>query len=121
MPFSKYNPNIYELMFGYGPNQLAEYFLSHENIYEDGLILPHSSLFSYLIFFGITGLAFLFCLFFYFLYKNKTDNYVLFLFLFLFINYLKSDALLYFPNFILLLFILNSLYSEKELKEEHAE
>ena len=119
--FSKYNPNIYELMFGYGPNQLAEYFLSHENIYKDGLILPHSSLFSYLIFFGIIGLAFLFCLFFYFLYKNKTDNYVLFLFLFLFINYLKSDALLYFPNFILLLFILNSLYSEKELKEEHAE
>ena len=27
---AKYNPNIFEFLFGYGPNQLGEYYLGHE-------------------------------------------------------------------------------------------
>ncbi len=119
--FSKYNPDFYELMFGYGPYQLSEYFSSHENIYKDGLILPHSSLFSYLLFFGLAGSVVIFCSFLILIYKKREHIYILFLILFLFINYLKSDALLYFPNFILLLFMLNYLYLKKPKAEEIVE
>ena len=119
--FSKYNPDFYELMFGYGPYQLSEYFSSHENVYKDGLILPHSSLFSYLLFFGLAGSIIIFCSFLILIYKKKEHIYILFLILFLFINYLKSDALLYFPNFILLLFMLNYLYLKQSKAEEIVE
>jgi len=119
--FSKYNPNFYELMFGYGPYQLSEYFLSHENIYKDGLILPHSSLLSYLLFFGLAGLAILFGGFLILIYKKREHIYILFLIMFLLLNYLKSDALLYFPNFVVLLFILNYLYNKKSKTENIVE
>ncbi len=119
--FSKYNPDFYELMFGYGPYQLSEYFLSHENIYKDGLILPHSSLLNYLLFFGLAGLTILFCGFLILIYRKREHVYVLFLIMFLLLNYLKSDALLYFPNFVLLLFVLNYLYCKKSRTENVVE
>jgi len=119
--FSKYNPDFYELMFGYGPYQLSEYFSSHENIYKDGLILPHSSLLSYLLFFGLVGLTIIFCSFLILIYKKRENTYILFLIMFLSINYLKSDSLLYFPNFVLLLFVLNYLYLKKSKPEEIVE
>ena len=105
-------------MFGYGPYQLSEYFSSHENIYKDGLILPHSSLLSYLLFFGLAGLTIILFSFLILIYKKREHIYILFLIMFLFINYLKSDALLYFPNFILLLFILNYLNFKKSINED---
>ena len=47
---AKYNPDLQSLLFGYGPQQITEYYLSHKTKYNSGLVLPHSSLLDYLIF-----------------------------------------------------------------------
>ena len=49
--FAKYDPFI-EFIFGYGPQQITNYYFDHPTKYNYGLFLPHSSLFNYLIFFG---------------------------------------------------------------------
>ena len=54
---AKYNPEFIEFIFGTGPLQLADYYLGHETKFNDGLVLPHSSLLDLLIFFGIFGVS----------------------------------------------------------------
>ena len=104
---SKYNPDVYELLFGYGPNQFPEYFLGHNNIYQDGLILPHSSILSYLLFFGIIGLGVLFVVVGKFILVNKDNFYGIILLMFFLINFIKSDSLIYFPNLVLISILFN--------------
>ena len=53
---AKYNPDMSEFIFGYGPGQISEYYLGHSTKYDDGLVLPHSSILLCLIFFGLIGL-----------------------------------------------------------------
>ena len=103
---AKYNPDILNLFFGYGPLQLNEYYFGHETIPLNGLILPHSSLLDSLIFFGVFGVGLLLFLFYKFItkYKNNISIYLIF---YLLINLIKSDSLLYFSSFFLLLFTLN--------------
>ena len=67
---AKYNPSLTELLFGYGPNQLSEYYLSHPTKINTGLVLPHSSLLSFLIFFGLFGILFIFFILFNFIKKE---------------------------------------------------
>ena len=62
---AKYDPNLLETIFGYGPFQLNEY-LYGEKVFLDvpyykleSLFLPHSSLLDVLIFFGSGGLVIL--------------------------------------------------------------
>jgi hypothetical protein len=104
---SKYNPNLMQLLFGYGPSQLADYYLGFETKLNTGLVLPHSSLLTYLIFFGIFGTLLLAsCVL---INLNRVKNYNLYLFLCLFfiVNLLKSDSLLYVSTFLMFIFILN--------------
>lgn len=105
--FAKYNPNIEEFLFGYGPQQITDYYFGHATKYNFGLELPHSSLFNYLIFFGIFGIIILFFFAIKFLITNYENGITNYLFAYLLLNFLKSDALLYVPNFILLIFVLN--------------
>ena len=104
---SKYNPNLMELLFGYGPSQLADYYLGFETKINTGLVLPHSSLLTYLIFFGIFGTTLLASCVFINLKKVKSYNLYLFLSLFLIVNLLKSDSLLYVSTFLTFIFIVN--------------
>lgn len=101
---AKYNPSLPELLFGYGPNQLSEYYLSHTTKVNTGLVLPHSSLLTFLIFFGLFGILFISSFFMYILKKNYSNHFFVYLFIFMLLNLLKSDSILYFSSFILFLF-----------------
>ena len=104
---AKYNPSVSEFLFGYGPNQLTNYYFDHPTKYNYGLFLPHSSLFNYLIFFGLFGVL----LMLFFVYKNisksRTEYLWIYFTIFLFLNFIKSDSLLYLPNVILTITIIN--------------
>ena len=101
---AKYNPDFFEFILGTGPLQLADYYLSHETKFNDGLVLPHSSLLDLLIFFGIFGVFSLLIYSAYLIYTNKKNVVYNYLFLFILINYIKSDSILYLSSFILLYF-----------------
>ena len=113
---SKYNPDIGEFLFGYGPQQLSTYHNQHVTKFNDGLVIPHSSLLNYLIFFGIIGVILILVFIMRVLIENKNHLYKNYLVIYLVINALKSDALLYFQNLVLLIIILFAYFRNK--KEE---
>ncbi len=103
--FSKYNPDISELLFGSGPLQLNSYFFGHNRNNIDGLVLPHSSFLDIILFTGLIG----FFLFVYFILKTSFKNINInnpywYLLLFLLLNWLKSDSILYMSPLILFIF-----------------
>lgn len=104
---AKYNPSTLDFMFGLGPNQLADYYTKHKSKVNTGLILPHSSLLDYLIFFGIFGVIVILILIIKNLSQNRTNEIFVYLLSFLLINLLKSDSLLYFNYFLLFMFTFN--------------
>ena len=111
---AKYDPSILDFLFGYGPNQFAQYFSDHETVSMNGLLLPHSSLLSYILFFGIFGVLLCICFLCFIVYKNK--NFTSLLLIFFLINLLKSDSLLYIQNFYLFLLLINLVKYEKSEK-----
>ena len=103
--FAKYDPGVSEFYFGYGPLNLVNYNFD-KNIITDGLILPHSSLLSFLIYFGLIGLFTLVTALGVKVFKYRKNNLFINLALvFLLINYLKSDSLLYVSSFVMFLFL----------------
>ena len=105
--FGKYNPNFSNLLFGTGLNQLSNYYLGHSTKLNTGLVLPHSSILSYLIFIGVIGLLAILFKILKSLYVNIEDKIYIFLNLFILINLVKSDSLLYLNSFLLFIFTLN--------------
>ena len=103
---AKYDPTLIEFFFGYGPYQFSEYYFGHISKYNFGLFLPHSSLLNYLIFFGFFGILLSFIYIVKFLLNSKflISKYLL---IFLLLNFLKSDSLLYLPNLVFLIVVLN--------------
>ena len=115
--FAKYNPDLKTFLFGYGPQQFTSFYLEHPTKYNYGLFLPHSSVLNYLIFFGLVGLSILFLLISKILILSKKDGLSNYLIIFFLLNFIKSDALLYLPNLILFVLILN-FYKIEDLKSE---
>ena len=109
---AKYNPNLIEVLFGYGPQQLSNYYLGHPTMYNDGLVLPHSSLLDVVIFYGLFGLLFLVSLLLFTIFKNRRNMLLLYPCMFILLNYVKSDSILYLSSFTLALFVF-SLQSYK--------
>ena len=99
----------------------SEYFLSHKNIYKDGLILPHSSFLSYLLFFGVVGLLLLLLILGRFLFLNKDNFFGILLLMFFLINFIKSDSIIYFPNFVLFFVIVHLIKIRKFTEESNFE
>ena len=103
--FAKYDPEVLEFYFGYGPLNLVNYNFDN-NIITDGLILPHSSLLSFLIYFGLIGLFTLVTALGVKVFKYRKNNiFINLALIFLLINYLKSDSLLYVSSFVMFLFL----------------
>jgi len=113
--FGKYDPNIRTFFFGTGVNNIVNYYLNHPTRVNDGLVLPHSSILSYLIFIGFNGLIVLVGLIIYKIYKNRSNSIYICFLVFYLINILKNDTLLYLNSFILFLFL---IFSDKILDVE---
>ena len=105
--FGKYDPNLKTFLFGTGVNNLSNYYFSHETKISDGLVLPHSSVLSYLVFVGLFGLTSFSMYYIYLLILNRNNFIYLFLNAFVVINLLKNDSLLYLNSFLLFVFIVN--------------
>ena len=104
---AKYDPDINSLLFGTGVNQLSNYYLNHPTKVNTGLVLPHSALLSYLVYFGLFGVLLIINLFIYLYIVNKSNTLYLVFMTFFLLNIIKSDSLLYINNFMLFIFILN--------------
>ena len=115
--FAKYNPDIKTFLFGYGPQQFTSYYLEHSTKYNYGLFLPHSSVLNYLIFFGIAGLLTFLLYILKVLKSINKDGISYYFIIFFLLNFLKSDALLYLPNLIFFILVLN-FYKIENLQSE---
>ena len=93
----RFNPTFSEVLFGSGPLSFGEYFgeIQIEGI--NSLLLPHSSLLSYVIFIGLVGIAIIGAVFSFAIFKNKQNlsSYGYLLILYILLNVTKSDSFLY--------------------------
>ena len=104
--FARYNPTLNELFVGSGPLTLGQLYGEIKIDELTTFLLPHSSLLSYIVYFGLLPVV-------YFLYrmfklvKTNKENYVfIFIFIFIILNVIKNDSLNYFSSFLLYFFIL---------------
>ena len=114
---AKYNPSIVHALFGYGPQQLSDYYLGHPTKYNEGLVLPHSSLLDILIFYGFFGVMLLSLFIISKSIQHRKNTLFAYLCFFILINYIKSDSILYLSSFVLSIFIFN-LYRYKLIRSE---
>lgn len=108
----RYNPNFLDLMLGTGPMSFGQYFGEIKVQGINSLLLPHSSILSYLIFIGILGLGLSITLTVKLIMKNRNNltKYSYLVFIYIFLNISKSDSLLYlqaliFYSFLFFIFI----------------
>tara|TARA_Y100000591_G_C21850894_1_gene711624 strand:- start:2235 stop:4175 length:1941 start_codon:yes stop_codon:yes gene_type:complete len=100
---ARYNPEFNGFLFGSSPLNLSQHY-SEIRINEPGpLLLPHSSILSFLIYFGIIGILTILFFIFYKIYvsRRKINVFGYLLILYIFINIFKSDSLNYFSSFVL--------------------
>jgi hypothetical protein len=109
----RYNPNISEVLFGSGPYNFAKHY-AEINLLPETLLLPHSTVLSYLLFFGLFGLLGFFFLLFYNIYINKTKlNYFGYaLIIYLLLNIIKNDSMLYPSGIIFYTYLLYTTFTE---------
>jgi len=114
--FAKYDPSGAEFYLGYSPLNLVNYNYDNQ-IVTNGLVLPHSSVLSFLVYFGVIGTTLIISMLIIKIYQNRKQNFLIRLILiFLAVNFFKSDALLYVSSFIMFAFMF--LIVEKEVVYE---
>ena len=94
---ARYNPNYFEYLFGSGPYNFGQFYSEVKIQDTSSFLMPHSSLLSFIIFFGIIGTAFLIYnlgKIFYLDYENinKKGRYLI---VFILFNLIKSDSINY--------------------------
>jgi len=114
---AKYDPSLTEALFGYGPQQMSDYYLGHPTKYNEGLVLPHSSLLDFMIFYGFFGVILLLLFTLLKSVKYRKNTLFVYLWFFILINYLKSDSILYLSSFVLSIFIFN-IYQYTPIENE---
>ena len=108
--FARYNPTLNELLVGSGPLTLGQLYGEIKIDDLTTFLLPHSSLLSYIVYFGILPVAYFFYRMFKLTKLNKENYMFLSIFIFILLNVIKNDSLNYFSSFLfyfLLLFIFN--------------
>lgn len=118
---ARYNPTFIELLFGTGPLTFGNLYGEINVLEPEAFYLPHSSLLSYLVFFGFIGILFLIAVIFKTIYLNrkKINSFNILFLIFLIVNIFKNDSLNYianFTNYFLLFLIIfkTPSYVEKE-------
>jgi hypothetical protein len=86
---------------------MSDYYLGHPTKYNEGLVLPHSSLLDFMIFYGFFGVVLLLLLTISKSIEYRKNTLFIYLWFFILINYLKSDSILYLSSFVLGIFIFN--------------
>ena len=114
---ARYNPNIFEYLFGSGPLQFGQLYSDIQVNQTSSFLMPHSSVLSYLLFFGLTGLILLITYLIFKIYKNKNilNKEKYFLVFFIIFNLIKSDSLNYLNSFVLYSFIFFVVFNVKDL------
>ena len=113
--FARYNPTFSELIFGSGPLNFGQLYGETLINSNDSLLLPHSSILSFLVFFGLIPLVFVVLLVIYKTIKNKKNIEFVLISTFILLNVAKNDSLNYFSNFVFY-FCLFFMFEEKESK-----
>ena len=113
--FARYNPTFSELLFGSGPLNFGQLYGETLVNSNNSLLLPHSSILSFLVFFGLLPLLFGVTLILYKIIKNKINTEFVLISTFILLNIVKNDSLNYFSNFVFY-FCLIFLLEEKEFK-----
>ena len=98
--FSRFNPTFMELLFGSGPLNFGQ--LYGEVVINDteSLLLPHSTILSYIVFLGIIPMILLVLFLIFQLFKNKRNYEFIIFATFIFVNLIKNDSLNYTVTFI---------------------
>lgn len=106
--FARYNPTFGELFLGSGPQNLAQLYGENPVNSPETFLLPHSSLLSYLVYFGLIGNVIIvsILLFSYLKNKRKINSLGKIILLYVLINVFKNDVLNYFNTFLTYLFFL---------------
>ena len=117
--FARYNPSIYEFLFGTGPLNLSKHYSEigvsnydavrndTKNFALETFLLPHSSLLNILLYFGLIGVLIISINFFRIVIKREyIDKIIFYPLIYLVINFIKGDSILYLPSFVLILFFL---------------
>lgn len=108
--FARYNPTYLELLIGSGPLTFGQLYGEIKIEELESFLLPHSSLLSYLVFFGIVPIVFIFYKIIQLLKDCRSNTAFLTIFLYIFLNIIKNDSLNYFSVFYLYASILFFLY-----------
>lgn len=114
--FARYNPTFIEVLVGSGPLTLGQLYDEIKIDDLDSFLLPHSSLLSYIVYFGLIPLMYFLYKLFKIAIKNRNNFMYLSVFVFIFLNVIKNDSLNYFSNFILymsILYVLNAVETTK--------
>ena len=118
---ARYNPTFSELLLGSGPNNFGKVYgkitINDSYIYREQFILPHSSMFSFIVFFGFIGLLTLFVFIVYKIiyYKDSISVETSLLLVFIFVNLFKSDSLNYMPSLLIFVVIINIIFQNKNI------
>ena len=114
---ARYNPNIFEYLFGSGPLQFGQLYSDIQVNQTSSFLMPHSSVLSYLLFFGLIGVTLLFIFLIFKIYKNKNifNKEKYFLVFFIVFNLIKSDSLNYLSSFVLYSFIIFTVFNVRDL------
>ena len=117
---AKYDPNIFEALFGNGPMQLNNYLYKLKITLDvpeskiNSLYLPHSSFLDIIVFFGLIGFL-IFLVWNLYIFSLKTNNFEYkLLLIFIILNFAKSDSFLYLNSILLLFFSYTLIIRDKE-------
>ena len=108
--FARYNPTINELLVGSGPLTLGQLYGEIKIDDLTTFLLPHSSLLSYIVYFGLFPVSYLLYKILKLIKENKDNFMFVSISIFILLNIIKNDSLNYFSSFLLyycLLFIFN--------------
>ena len=104
--FARFNPTINELLVGSGPLTLGQLYGEIKIDDLTTFLLPHSSLLSYIVYFGLLPIAYLIYRLFKLIRENKENFMFLSISIFILLNIFKNDSLNYFSSFLLYFFLL---------------
>ena len=111
---ARYNPTFNELLFGTGPLNFGQLYGEVPVNSPDSLLLPHSSVLSYLVFIGLIPMTLLLVIFLKDLYKNRTNVEFIIFSIYISINIFKNDSMNYFSPFVMYAILYLILRSKKD-------